>query len=141
MRKAGCKNVGALLSLQVLCLNGFYNKNFMGDNDRECRSRGTTPCSRSSNSSLSWGLAPEALAHSFCPRPCTNGLQVFAEKLLTEHAVLLSCFLFTASSPLLLGLRVPLLAGTECSHILPICPENTNFFAKHHRQPHNPLSF
>lgn len=139
MRKAGCKNVGALLSLQVLCLNGFYNKN-MGDNDRECRSGDNSMFSLFQQFSF-LGFGPEALALSFCPRPCTHGLQAFAEKLLIEHAVLLSCFLFTASSPLLLGLRVPLFAGTECSHILPICPENTNFFAKHHRQPHNPLSF
>lgn len=140
MRKAGCKNVGTLLSLQVLCLNGFYNKNFMGDNDKNAEAGGQLHV-LALPTVLFPGVWPRGPCTLFCPRPCTNGLQVFAEKLLIEHAVLLSCFLFTASSPLLLGLRVPLLAGTECSHILPICPENTSFFAKHHRQPHNPLSF
>lgn len=58
------------------------------------------------------GVWPRGLALSFCPRPCKNGLQIFAEKPLIEHAVLLSRFLFTAASPLLLGLWVYLLAST-----------------------------
>lgn len=96
MRKAGCKNVGTLLSLQVLCLNGFYNKNFMGDNDRECRSRGTTPCSRSSNSSLSWGLAQRPLHVRFAPDPAQMGCRSLLRSFSLSRQF---CYLASSSQP------------------------------------------
>lgn len=95
MRKAGCKNVGALLSLQVLCLNGFYNKNFMGDNDRECRSGDNSMFSLFQQFSF-LGFGPEALALCFAPDPAQMGCR----SLLRNFSLSMQfCYLASSSQP------------------------------------------